>query len=444
MSKEGKIASRIFSKQLKVNSYEEDIAPIDKEEGDNDFDEDSMESESNQNIVEKDSEVIDQDSKDEDTLVLNFKAEDEEQSSEIIQANQSEETDLDDIFIDYNNAEEINHEDFVVTPSYEESEKDYSTESAEETDIQLEDSDIVDFEEISSQIVGYNKRENDNKNDYVIDEDEEDEEDEIEFQVNANEGQPEFEVFESQEDEQSFEDTEEGQSYDKSDDMSEQKESKFENKMGEDILFELLMDYSNLQDLTDNIKEFLIKNIELLTKERVGICLEMPGNFLKEYKEFFQEVLEDNKKEYIYTKLREVEIQYLFENFIQCFDVGDFVRKRSSIDGKEIRNIIKLNDNILVDVYKSLNVTEKTEIEKGICTFIPSHKFELNIEEYIEDIKNSKLNYDCTYFVVLSGTIVDEEALKNAERFGVKIIKMDMPISIINRNIEEIKKNLVF
>lgn len=211
----------------------------------------------------------------------------------------------------------------------------------------------------------------------------------------------------------------------------------------EDILTELAVNYDELHSIDDSFREFLLKNIGLLTRERICICLENGNISIQDYKSFFEDALEGESKDRVYNEIRIIEMQYLFENFIQCFETESFTRRKTSIDGQVVKNIVELKDNILIDIYDSLNSTNKAEIQKGECSFILGHKVQLNVEEHIEDIINSKLNCDNVFLVVLDGTIVDEQAINLANRYKVRIIKMDMPISIINKNLELIKKRII-
>lgn len=214
-----------------------------------------------------------------------------------------------------------------------------------------------------------------------------------------------------------------------------------EDLTGSDILKELTNRYIKLQNADNKIKEFLTNNIKLLTKERIAICIESQVS-LEDFMNFFEDKLELPKREHVFNKLREIEMQYLFKNYIKSFENTEFIGEKNTIDGKVITNIVNFDENVSVNVFDSENSIIRAEIQKGESTFILSHKLELNIEEYLDNIRNAKLNCEHVYLVVLNGSVVDQQAIDTANRFGVKIIVMDIPISIINKNLEQIKKYL--
>lgn len=210
----------------------------------------------------------------------------------------------------------------------------------------------------------------------------------------------------------------------------------------EEIMNELTADYDELQNTTSVVKEFIRSNIKLLTKERVCIILEDKEITLTDYKSFFEGKIEEKRREKIYNRIREIEMQYLFENYIKCFDCEGFSRKKLSVDNRVIKNIVKLSSEVQVDVYTSPSSVTKAAMQKGEIGFIISPKLELDFDEYLNDIRSEKLNCENVYLVVLSGTVIDEAAFKNAEKYGVRILKMDVPISIINKTLEDIKRKL--
>jgi hypothetical protein len=87
-------------------------------------------------------------------------------------------------------------------------------------------------------------------------------------------------------------------------------------------------------------------------------------------------------------------------------------------------------------------VLSKESLPKGEIGFILSSKLELDFDEYLSDIRYNKLNCESVYLVVLTGVVIDEMTFKSAEKYGVKIIRMDVPISIINKTLEDIKRKL--
>ena len=204
----------------------------------------------------------------------------------------------------------------------------------------------------------------------------------------------------------------------------------------------ITVEFPELQDISTEIKSFLLNNIDVLTKDRVAICLNLDLS-LEELKGFFAESLGEAHREMIYNKLRKVEMQYIFENFIQCFSIERFTRKKKSIDGNIVRNIVVLKEDILIDGYESLNTAHDIDVKAGENAFILSDELEINIKNYLDEIKVSKLNAENVYLMILDGAIVDDDAVKMATRYGIKIVDMDISISTVNKNLEEIKKRII-
>lgn len=201
-------------------------------------------------------------------------------------------------------------------------------------------------------------------------------------------------------------------------------------------------DFPELQDISLEIKGFLLNNIDIFTKERLAICMDL-GLELEELKGFFVGNLKEEHKKEIYSKLRKVEMQYIFENFIQCFNIEGFTRKKETIDGNTVSNIVVLNEDVFIDEYEGLNTTKDSDVKPGESAFILNDELEINIENYIDEIKTAKLNATNVYLMILDGAIVDEDAVKLATRYGIRIVDMDTPISAVNRNLEEIKKGII-
>lgn len=204
----------------------------------------------------------------------------------------------------------------------------------------------------------------------------------------------------------------------------------------------ILTEFPALQDISSEIKGFLLNNIDILTQDRLAICIDL-GLALEEIKRFFIGNLNEADRKLVYNKLRKVEMQYIFEDFIQCFNIESFTRKKETIDGKTVRNIVVLKEDIFIDGYESLNTAHDIDVKPGESIFILSDELEINIENYIDEIKAAKLNAENVYLMILDGAIVDDDAVKLAARYGIKIVDMDTPISTVNKNLEEIKKGII-
>lgn len=219
-------------------------------------------------------------------------------------------------------------------------------------------------------------------------------------------------------------------------------ESKLSFSEEEETINELITDYDDLQNSSSIVKEFFAKNIGIIKKERLRILLEDKEITLVDYKSFFDGRIEEKRREKVYNKMREIEMQFLFEQFIKQFQKDSFIRKKATIDGHTVKNTLVLNSDAEVNVFTEANRTETFKISSGEASFVLVNKLELVFEELIEEIKFAKLNADNVYIIALNGAVVDDNMILSAARYGIKIIKLDAPVASINKSLEELKRKI--
>ena len=158
-----------------------------------------------------------------------------------------------------------------------------------------------------------------------------------------------------------------------------------------------------------------------------------------EISSYFEGSLDQSKKEYVYYSMRRIEMQNIFEEYIKELHFENFLRNKKSVDYKNIENSLELLQNTVVFVYEDQNTIKEIEIPNGSSSFILISDLELDFEKHIDKVIVSKFNCEYVYFVVLRGTVVDSNAIDLANRYGIKIIQINKSISDINKNLPNIR-----
>jgi hypothetical protein len=115
----------------------------------------------------------------------------------------------------------------------------------------------------------------------------------------------------------------------------------------------LTADYDELQNSTSVVKDFIKTNIKLLTKERVCIMLEDKEITLTDYKSFFEGKIEEKRREKIYSRIERLKCNTYLKTILSVFDYEGFTRKKISVDNRMIKNILKLKNEVSVNVFAS-------------------------------------------------------------------------------------------